>query len=909
MVRRSPIERDVTCDSPVMARLERRFLPRKDIVRMATMILETKTIRLRFDDRFTSQLVQHEGGSVWVEAPPGKPPLPLFNFALSEKVDFFEALEEEPGEAELPVGDEGAKYQAAVLAYFEMKAEGAVETEDSIQEVAGRLAFVRTSRMVMPQYGQDEVCRLFVNIPLDEEFCQEFSTVCWPSQREECEALFWETIRTAEYLGGRKEAIRIQEEARAEMYARMDAVIEKGEALSARTSASVAAMPALEEQSFEPFVPPTDGSSLFRLGEFELEFVDDETSVGTTSFSREFGFKLVGRLADPKAAQEAGLTSEYNGEGEIKFPIYFKGAYGPGGVPEATLDFENDKCQTPYINASLDGFEYGLHFSGRVEIGGGWVSVRGRMFCSYDQNVPTFDVEIRRPFDHRGIDWTQYMFTSLKELEMAPSDAVRFAHFRNEDFEALPASVLRCRNLAQLSVTRWGGGDDAALKIPDSLSALTDLTHLSFSGHKLDALPEGVGDLQLLESLNLEGCGLPHLPGNIWRLPALNYLFLSGNRIAAVPDDADLPALYSLDLEGNRLTTIPEQLAALPKLRTIKLTDNPLESLPDVFNSSSAKVDLPIEEKRRLLDYEYRGADGLGTVDWDDDAYYLRSAQALAAPVSQWIASSEWSQYAEALEFLLKRAVGFNELGEEDYSAVGNHRFGGMPDLPPSIPYPRFVADGHDDPLAYEFIGQVNCASIASLQEYLPRTGMLYFFLTTIHDIYGGSSRETAKVIYFDGSLDELSSGKELHIAQAEYSEMMGDAYAPMKVAASSVTSAPEFYAARQNPHLFRGPAEVLRSATDDLEGIWEDSGFVDASGGTLPDFAINCYAFTQHEDPEHQISLVHKGNAEDWVVLLKVGSSGDFMWGDAGDLSYVIHKSDLAKGDFSNVYCTLESS
>jgi len=32
-------------------------------------------------------------------------------------------------------------------------------------------------------------------------------------------------------------------------------------------------------------------------------------------------------------------------------------------------------------------------------------------------------------------------------------------------------------------------------------------------------------------------------------------------------------------------------------------------------------------------------------------------------------------------------------------------------------------------------------------------------------------------------------------------------------------------------------------------------------------------------------------------------------QWGDAGDLFFVIHKSDLAKGDFSNVFITMESS
>jgi len=46
-------------------------------------------------------------------------------------------------------------------------------------------------------------------------------------------------------------------------------------------------------------------------------------------------------------------------------------------------------------------------------------------------------------------------------------------------------------------------------------------------------------------------------------------------------------------------------------------------------------------------------------------------------------------------------------------------------------------------------------------------------------------------------------------------------------------------------------------------------------------------------------------------LILLKVYSDDKpgFCFWDAGEISFLIHKSDLAKGDFSNVMCTLESS
>jgi len=44
-------------------------------------------------------------------------------------------------------------------------------------------------------------------------------------------------------------------------------------------------------------------------------------------------------------------------------------------------------------------------------------------------------------------------------------------------------------------------------------------------------------------------------------------------------------------------------------------------------------------------------------------------------------------------------------------------------------------------------------------------------------------------------------------------------------------------------------------------------------------------------------------------TILLTVKSRGDFQWGDAGDLFFVIHKSDLAQQDFRKVFVTMESS
>jgi len=256
---------------------------------------------------------------------------------------------------------------------------------------------------------------------------------------------------------------------------------------------------------------------------------------------------------------------------------------------------------------------------------------------------------------------------------------------------------------------------------------------------------------------------------------------------------------------------------------------------------------------------------------------------------------------------LVKKALVFNHTEEEDYSALGNHRFGGMPDLPNGMAYPRFAnKDGSN--YCYEFIAQVNCADVAHLQDYLPRTGILFFFLSTLHDIYQYADDHVAKVIYFDGNKDGLVSGKNLHFEESNYFEMYGSGYKGFKVETKIANSVPAFYSISRNEYVFKGDASALK----DKEDLFDD--FSDYFEEPINEVhtnshKINAYGFSQNEYPELQVAQVHKGNPEDWIVLLEVKSNGDFQWGDAGDLFFVIHKSDLAKGDFSNVKCTMYSS
>ena len=115
--------------------------------------------------------------------------------------------------------------------------------------------------------------------------------------------------------------------------------------------------------------------------------------------------------------------------------------------------------------------------------------------------------------------------------------------------------------------------------IENALKAKT--VALSFFGTELTELPESLGQLKHLVSLNLSRNQLATLPYSLGQLSQLQSLYLSGNRLAALPYSlSQLPQLRSLWLSDNQLTALPESLGQLSQLQSLELSDNQLAALP-----------------------------------------------------------------------------------------------------------------------------------------------------------------------------------------------------------------------------------------------------------------------------------------------------------------------------------------
>ncbi|MFK7813071.1 MAG: DUF1963 domain-containing protein [Maribacter sp.] len=666
---------------------------------------------------------------------------------------------------------------------------------------------------------------------------------------------------------------------------------------------------AAKKKEFSNVQIPKNGKECFEVGDYDFEFLMEECEIQIAEFSKELLVKLKAKTKQVSKGIKAKLLDDYPRDGMVTLTIPAKGIHVEG-EPKGMLYFEEEKTNAPlFLNARSEGFDYSLAFCGSVTFDSGWVLLKGEMTKSYIDKV--FPVLIAKKFDMSTLQWQHYRYTSMEEVATANPEDVRFLYLQNPNFIQLPDAIFTFKNLEDLTISSrsntWPIEKIPFKTIQPEINTLKKLKSLHVSGTSIEKLPEQIGNLKQLEQLNLNNCELKAIPQGVFELFKLKYLWISSNQISQLPENMNLPELTHIHLEKNQLKTLPEALAKQPKLKKIKLEDNPLENLPELFNQV-AEIELSMEDKLRLLNYDYNGADGKGLTTWDDSMFWSKNDQELIPEIKNVIKENELEAHGTALLSMVKRAIGFSHLEEEDYTEIGNHRFGGMPDLPENIPYPRFGENWREDKddNIYEFIGQINCSQIAHLQDYLPRTGTLFFFLETIHNIYGGDNNP-GKVIYVENN-ESLSSGKRFQFTEDDYSEMLGEGYQGFRVDAKKMNSVPSMYASFVNKHLFLGEAETLK----DDEKLLEDLGDLfeyPINENTPYEYAVNAYGFTQHENAELQASLAKKGNPQDWVTLLTVTSSGDMQWGDAGDLFFVIHKSDLAKGDFSNIFITMESS
>ena len=264
----------------------------------------------------------------------------------------------------------------------------------------------------------------------------------------------------------------------------------------------------------------------------------------------------------------------------------------------------------------------------------------------------------------------------------------------------------------------------------------------------------------------------------------------------------------------------------------------------------------------------------------------------------------------------------------EDYSAVGNSRYGGVPDLPPSIPWPTGPgfpdASGACPCFCYNFLMQVNLGDVPLVEgSPLPSSGMLYYFIglnESCIDVQG-------KVIFYDGDPRDLSRGD-----QPATEMLLNENYVDLKphklrpylgIDLPGYGTDVFFVIAEKGGTTSKGDGgdryfKLIDEAVGKSSAVEVDGQLLGHPSELISDMREDAFLVrTGREDKvgtpgystEHAAEM--REGAKQWVQLWRIESDfavGTCFW-DAGNFNVLIREEDLVKGDFSGIYTQLETS
>ncbi|TXI46372.1 MAG: DUF1963 domain-containing protein [Lysobacter sp.] len=533
----------------------------------------------------------------------------------------------------------------------------------------------------------------------------------------------------------------------------------------------------------------------------------------------------------------------------------------------------------------------GVDFFGTLRVEAGWLALEGAI--GFGTDAPEYDevmpISVRKRFEPLPLIPPRRTL-SLEEALATPPDEVFELQIADARAETLSETIRPFAKLERLGIAFHRAGPCGAPQaLPPVLFEFERLhtLYLTAYGEVFDALPPEIAALTRLEELGLSGLGLTKVSDALISLPRLERLNLDYNRLTTLPERiGDMPGLRELSIRGNRFVSLPKNLANIPKLDV----DHPKRALfQDVGyrSKNAASIDESLFDLSRHPALGARLEKALDTVS--DDVQLKRMA----------LECSTYALYAES----------------ESVAApvpLGGSKTGGAPHLPVDVAHPM-----DRNGLLSLFLAQIDLAEIAHLQPWLPRRGMLYFFVDDTQYaedatvLYVDRAREDLAIYAYGASTRWRDSDLDIDNLPAEYALRF-----------SAGVSVPNFYnigghAAARHPQ-WGGLFD--EEETDDVGRIRIER-FCDAMiefDDTLGDrglkpharaHSIGAQVFTQHESPQEQAAAAMGGFAHEWMNLLCLESVGDFCFWDAGTLTFSVHKRDLAVADFARVVATIESS
>eukprot|EP00258_Populus_trichocarpa_P045400 XP_024461419.1 plant intracellular Ras-group-related LRR protein 4 [Populus trichocarpa] len=165
-------------------------------------------------------------------------------------------------------------------------------------------------------------------------------------------------------------------------------------------------------------------------------------------------------------------------------------------------------------------------------------------------------------------------------IEVSAKKGTRELNLQNklmDQVDWLPDSIGKLSSLVTLDLS-----DNRIVALPDTIGGLSSLTKLDLHANRIGELPGSIGDLLSLVVLDVRGNQLSSLPATFGRLVRLQELDLSSNRLSSLPDTiGSLVSLKNLNVETNDIEEIPYTIGKCLSLKELRADYNRLKALPE----------------------------------------------------------------------------------------------------------------------------------------------------------------------------------------------------------------------------------------------------------------------------------------------------------------------------------------
>ncbi|XP_057694039.1 leucine-rich repeat-containing protein 28 [Corythoichthys intestinalis] len=201
------------------------------------------------------------------------------------------------------------------------------------------------------------------------------------------------------------------------------------------------------------------------------------------------------------------------------------------------------------------------------------------LFLNY-RNLYHFPVELLKD---EGLQFLERLYMKRNSLTMLPDNLAQKLpnlielYLHSNNIVIIPEAIGNLARLQSLDLS-----SNALQLLCPEVGRLRSLRHLRLSNNQLKSLPPEIGNLQFLETLDVSMNQLVSLPDRLHRCSSLQHLSADHNLLSRVPRHlCQLARLTQLSMAANRLTFLPLDLGRSRELQFVFVDSNlDLKGLP-----------------------------------------------------------------------------------------------------------------------------------------------------------------------------------------------------------------------------------------------------------------------------------------------------------------------------------------